>query len=308
MAFIPDRLLLRHYLASIAYHTQKAIRGAPEDYWMFSPGNQVRTPQAILRHMTSVLGYARTFITGGTYGPEPLPDSQAEIERFHKVLGDLSRLLDNGSPLQGINELQLLQGPFSDVMTHIGQLSLLRRLCGSPVPPENFIYADISAGRLGRDQAAPRSPDADWPERGGLQMGGGTASAEVAVAFVHAINCRDVDALCRLMTDDHLFVDSGGAQCQGREAMRVAWLGYFSIVPDYRIDVLETVADGQIVFLTGTASGTYSPDGSLNPVDRWSTPGAWRSVVKNAHIAVWQVYADNEPIRQIMRRHGRETA
>ena len=308
MGVIPDRLLLRHYLASIAYHTQKAIRGAPEGYWVFSPGHQVRTPDAILRHMTSVLGYARTFITGGTYRPEPLPDIQAEIERFHEVLGDLSRLLDNGSPLHGIDELQLLQGPFSDVMTHVGQLSQLRRLYGSPVPPENFIYADISTGRLGRDQAAPRSPDVEWPERGGLRPGSGTASAEVAAAFVQAISSRNVDAICRRMTDDHLFVDSGGTQCRGREAMRAAWLGYFSMVPDYRIDVEEIVARGQIVLLTGTASGTFSPDGSLNPADRWSTPGAWRAAVHDEHIAVWQVFADNEPIRQIMRRHGRETA
>ena len=90
--------------------------------------------------------------------------------------------------------------------------------------------------------------------------------------------------------------------------MRAAWLGYFSMVPDYRIDVEEIVARGQIVLLTGTASGTFSPDGSLNPADRWSTPGAWRAAVHDEHIAVWQVFADNEPIRQIMRRHGRETA
>ena len=160
-----DRLLLRHFLASIAYHSQKAIRGAPSSYWVFSPGNQVRTPETIFRHMTSVLGYARTFIIGGFYRPEPLPNIQAEIERFHEVLEDLSKLLDADSSLQGINEFQLLQGPFSDVMTHIGQLSILRRLYGSPVPPENFIFADISATRLGKDQPEPRRPDNEWPER-----------------------------------------------------------------------------------------------------------------------------------------------
>jgi hypothetical protein len=159
-----DRQLLRHYLASIAYHAQKAIRGASADYWAFSAGNRVRTPTAILRHMTSVLGYARTFFLGGTYRPEPLPIIQDEIDRFHGMLQNVSELLDSNTSLQGITELQLLQGPFSDVMTHIGQLSLLRRLYGSPVPPENFIYADISAARLGKDQPESRRPDQDWPE------------------------------------------------------------------------------------------------------------------------------------------------
>ena len=164
MAITPDRKLLRHYLASIAYHVQKAIRNAPSGYWTFSPGNQVRTPEAILRHMTNVLGYARTFFVGGVYRPEPLPNIQAEVDRFHQILEDLSKLLDTNSSLQGINELQLLQGPFSDVMTHIGQLSMLRRLNGSPVPPEDFIYANISATRLGKDQPEPHRPDNDWPE------------------------------------------------------------------------------------------------------------------------------------------------
>lgn len=160
-----DRQMLKHYLASIAYHTQKAIRGASSGYWAFSPGNQVRSPEAVLRHMTSVLGYARTFFLGGTYRPEPLPTIQDEIDRFHEVLKSIAGLIDNDTSLHGITELQLLQGPLSDVMTHIGQLSMLRRLYGSPVPPEDFIYADISATRLGEDQAKPLRPDEDWPEQ-----------------------------------------------------------------------------------------------------------------------------------------------
>jgi hypothetical protein len=160
-----EREMLQHFLGSIAYHTQKAIRGAPSTYWAYSAGNQVRTPEELLRHMTSVMGYARTFFIGGKYWPEPLPTIEAEIERFHLILQDVSRLLENDTPLQAITEIQLLQGPFSDVMTHIGQLSILRRLSGSPVPPENFIFAEISGKRLDRDQADPRLPDTDWPER-----------------------------------------------------------------------------------------------------------------------------------------------
>ena len=49
-------------------------------------------------------------------------------------------------------------------MTHAGQLALLRRLAGSPVPPENFLFAAISAANLGPDQPLPVSPDKDWPE------------------------------------------------------------------------------------------------------------------------------------------------
>ena len=59
---------------------------------------------------------------------------------------------------------RLLQGPFADAMTHVGQIAMLRRLFGAPVPPENFIVADIDAARLGPAQPEPRGPDEHWPE------------------------------------------------------------------------------------------------------------------------------------------------
>ena len=58
----------------------------------------------------------------------------------------------------------LLQGPLSDAMTHTGQLAMLRRLAGVPVPPENFIVAEIEPERLGIEQAEPVSPDEKWAE------------------------------------------------------------------------------------------------------------------------------------------------
>jgi len=162
-----ERELLKHFLAAVAYRTQKAVREAPGHFWTFSAGRKSRTPADILRHMTSVLGYARTFILGGQYPmhPDPLANEDEEINRFHEVLENLGHLLAEGAPLHGISEQQLLQGPLSDVMTHVGQLALLRRLFGSPVPPEDFVFADIVPERLGRNQSAPRRPDTEWPEK-----------------------------------------------------------------------------------------------------------------------------------------------
>ena len=115
--------------------------------------------------MTSVLGYARTFFVGGRYWPDPLPSLEEEILRFHQMVEEIARHLESGTPfLDGMSAERLLQGPFSDAMTHAGQLAMLRRLSGSPVAPENFIVADITPDRLGRDQALPASPDAVWDE------------------------------------------------------------------------------------------------------------------------------------------------
>jgi hypothetical protein len=159
------RLLIRHFLAALAYRTQKALRDAPPDFGSFCAAEGIRTPAQLVRHMTSVLGYARTFFVGGQYRPSPVPSLQDETERFHEMLKDLSHHLKVGSPLlNGMSVERLLQGPLSDAMTHAGQLSILRRLAGSPVAPENFIVADVDPDRLGIAQPDPVSPDEHWPE------------------------------------------------------------------------------------------------------------------------------------------------
>jgi len=159
------RALLKHFLAALAYRTQKALRDAPADFGSFCPPAQVRSPKELVRHMTSVLGYARTCFIGGRYWPEPLESLSAEVDRFHRTLEDLGQHLINETPLRdGMTEERLLQGPFADAMTHAGQLAMLRRFAGSPVAPENFIVADIKSNKLGPDQSEPVSPDEAWPE------------------------------------------------------------------------------------------------------------------------------------------------
>ena len=42
----------------------------------------------------------------------------------------------------------------------------------------------------------------------------------VVLVFLDAINARDVDKLCALMSEDHIFVDGLGNQVRGKESMR----------------------------------------------------------------------------------------
>ena len=161
----PQRALLVHFLAALAYRTQKALRGAPPEFASFQAGPKVRTPHELIRHMDSVLGYARTFFIGGGYQPPEYAEFAQAVAHFHEVLANVARHIESGAAFGELTAETLLQGPFFDAMTHAGQLALLRRLCGSPVPPENFIYAEISAANLTPDQPLPARPDAVWPER-----------------------------------------------------------------------------------------------------------------------------------------------
>jgi len=125
---------------------------------------------------------------------------------------------------------------------------------------------------------------------------------EVVLQFEQAINSRDPEAICSLMSGDAEFIDSLGNRIQGREKLRAAWAGYFKMVPDYSISHSEIFAEGNTVAVFGPAQGTFSRDGQLRQENFWKTPAAWRAVVKDNKIALWQVYADNEPIREVMRR------
>ena len=160
------RQMLRHYLAAIAYHGQKALRSAPESFADFRAKPGVRTPHELVFHIANVIGYARTFFIGGEYRPRIMDSFIDEIARMHEMLESFREHLEDETPFVGITPEQVLHGPFSDAMSHVGQLAMLRRLHGSPVPPENFIYADIDAENLTTDQPDPVSPDETWEAPG----------------------------------------------------------------------------------------------------------------------------------------------
>ena len=162
-----SRKFLQHFLAALAYRTQKAVRDAPPGFAEFAAGNKVRTPHQLVWHMTGLMGYARTYFHGGEFRPYALDTFAQEVERFHQTLTLLARDFGDASLTARISDQQFLQGPLADAMTHAGQLAMLRRLHGDPVPSENFIFAKISTDNLSADQPEPAAPDPDWtPEQG----------------------------------------------------------------------------------------------------------------------------------------------
>ena len=160
----PERQLLRHFVATLAYRTQKALREAPLEFATFRVAPGTRTPHELVRHMSGVLNYALSLITTPRTLLETLPTFDEEVLRFHSLLETLAARFaeDFEFPLDLAE--RLLQGPLADAMTHAGQLTLLRRLAGSPVAPENFFHAAVSAENLGPEQPLPVSPDDEWPE------------------------------------------------------------------------------------------------------------------------------------------------
>jgi ketosteroid isomerase-like protein len=128
------------------------------------------------------------------------------------------------------------------------------------------------------------------------------SALETAKAFVEAINSCDADRLAEWMTEDHIFVDSDGQKYPGRERMRNGWRDYFSMVPDYKIEIIESFEQDHMVVFLGNAEGTFSEGGKLEKQNHWKVPAAWRAVVEGRKVALWQVYVNPEPMNKIVLR------
>jgi hypothetical protein len=151
-----SRQLLRHTVATLAYRAGKALRGAPDSFADFRAEAKVRTPGQILAHLGDLFDWALSIAKGKQewHDSMPLPLSEG-VKRFFAALEAFDAFLASDSPLQCPAE-KLFQGPVADALTHVGQIAILRRLAGVPIRGENYFVADITLGRVGADQPAPR--------------------------------------------------------------------------------------------------------------------------------------------------------
>lgn len=148
------RELLRHTVATVAYRCGKVVRDAPASFATFDGGT--RPPAKILAHIGDLLDWALSMADGTRqwHDSEPLPWDQ-ECERFFASLQKLDAYLATDAELSCPAE-KLFQGPIADALAHTGQLAMLRRMSGAPMKSENYFAADVSAGRVGREQTPPK--------------------------------------------------------------------------------------------------------------------------------------------------------
>ncbi|MBN2371528.1 MAG: hypothetical protein JXO72_13685 [Vicinamibacteria bacterium] len=147
---------LRHTAATLAYRGRKVLCDAPEGFGSLKIGDTTRTSGEILAHIGDLLDWALSLAQGAHAWHESPPGKWEDgVRRFFTAIERFDGYLASQAPL-GFPPEKLFQGPIADALTHLGQLSLLRRLAGSAVRGENYFMADIVAGRVGPDQAAPR--------------------------------------------------------------------------------------------------------------------------------------------------------
>ncbi len=152
----PRTELIRHTLATVAYRGAKALRGAPAGFGAYRVGPTSRTPAEILAHVGDLLEWSAWLLRGEHRWSDSDPLAwEEEVERFFGLADRLDKTLLTVRPTEWTLE-QIFQGPIADALTHIGQLTMLRRLAGGPVRGENYAKAEILSGRVGPRQAEPR--------------------------------------------------------------------------------------------------------------------------------------------------------
>jgi len=150
------RELLRHTVATVAYRGGKAIRGASAGFAEFKAHETARTPARLLAHLGDLYDWALSIAKGAqAWNDSPPRAWDLESARFFESLARFDAYLASDAPLACTPE-QLFQGPVADSLTHVGQLTMLRRLAGEPMRSENYYRADIATGRVGAEQTAPK--------------------------------------------------------------------------------------------------------------------------------------------------------
>jgi ketosteroid isomerase-like protein len=105
--------------------------------------------------------------------------------------------------------------------------------------------------------------------------------------FAAAINSHDLEKIAALMSDDHTFIDAHGNEMAGKETMKAGWDSYFGLFPGYYIEIEQ-------IFSKGDLAVAYGYAGAGTGKKAWKIPAAWRAIVRDGKIELWQVYADTK--------------
>lgn len=125
---------------------------------------------------------------------------------------------------------------------------------------------------------------------------------EVAFAFVHAINSKDIEHLANLMSENHKFIDGDGSEHVGKEQMKVGWKEHLALIPNLTLSISMHFEEGNIVILLGRSNGTIIQNGELKPENSWEVPCAWRVLVESEKVVEWQLYANQCALHEIYDR------
>jgi hypothetical protein len=129
-------------LAGMGFRFYWATEALTEEAYAFRPCDGARSISDTVEHVWDLLNWVyRSIEPAGEPKPSgPQHLRAGALELIATLQGAFSNMTDDD--LAGIRIREqpfwaVINGPLSDVLTHIGQITALRRLAGSPVPASN---------------------------------------------------------------------------------------------------------------------------------------------------------------------------
>ncbi len=151
-----QRQLLRHAVATLAYRSAKALRGAPASFSDYPAGVGPRSVGKIVAHMGDLLDWALSMANGTKqWHDTPIGAWDADVHRYFAAVKAFDDYLASDAPLDASAD-RLFQGPIADAIAHTGQLAMLRRMAGIPIKSENYFKAAVTPGSVGLEQTPPK--------------------------------------------------------------------------------------------------------------------------------------------------------
>jgi hypothetical protein len=150
---LDSKELLKHYFTSIAFRLSCSIDSCKEDFYNFEPGNGSMTPLQLLNHISRLAQFCFEILSGNSVevASNKVDKDQLtwheERERIFKYLKLAIERIDQEIKIDDELLKRLIQGPISDIMTHIGQLAMLRRLSGDPMPRTYYFDKALETGK-----------------------------------------------------------------------------------------------------------------------------------------------------------------
>jgi hypothetical protein len=111
----------------------------------------------------------------------------------------------------------------------------------------------------------------------------------VVVTFIDCINRRDIAALGRLMTEDHVLQVFSEAPLVGRDENVAAWHGYAGAYPEYCIHPHRLAEAGGRVAVLGHTTGSHL---GLPPEQERNVMLIWVAEVAGAAVRSWTLVPD----------------
>ena len=123
-------------------------------------------------------------------------------------------------------------------------------------------------------------------------MSEGPDPKQIAIRFNECINRKDLDGLGRLMSEDHVLIDTEDESDEGKRSCLENWMGFFEIFPDYQNVVDKVDIDGETVVIEGKAKCSDK---------RIEGPTLWTAKIEEGKIKEWRLYEDTPSNREKLR-------